>query len=79
MLRTTCGTPIYLAPEVVLSNSPGGYTAAVDSWSCGVIVYSMLTMAMPFAEEDEELDIRERMRIRVVLWEHLEGAASVEG
>ena len=37
-----CGTPHYLAPEVVLREHPGeGYTELVDSYSVGVIVYCM--------------------------------------
>lgn len=35
-----CGTPAYLAPEV-LDGTPGGYSEKVDSWSIGVIVYAM--------------------------------------
>lgn len=36
-----CGTPSYLAPEVVAQPDNGGYDNLVDSWSVGVIVYSM--------------------------------------
>ena len=39
-----CGTPAYLAPEVVLND--GGYTALVDSWSLGVIVFAMYVYAV---------------------------------
>ncbi|KAH7050976.1 kinase-like domain-containing protein [Auriculariales sp. MPI-PUGE-AT-0066] len=73
-----CGTPVYLAPEVVL-RPPGqeaGYTELVDSWSTGVIVYSMLTMSMPFPEEDEEMDIRDRMRMRQVMWDQFTGVTN---
>lgn len=46
-----CGTPAYLAPEV-LDSSPQGYSAKVDSWSMGVIVYAMQVyktyLAFPF-------------------------------
>jgi serine/threonine/tyrosine protein kinase RAD53 len=36
-----CGTPSYLAPEVVKQDSREGYDNVVDSWSVGVIVFSM--------------------------------------
>ncbi|KAI0058110.1 kinase-like protein [Artomyces pyxidatus] len=41
MLKTMCGTPSYLAPEVVNQSSNEGYDHLVDSWSVGVIVFSM--------------------------------------
>lgn len=36
-----CGTPVYLAPEVVNQGNNEGYDQVVDSWSVGVIVFSM--------------------------------------
>lgn len=36
-----CGTPVYLAPEVVNQAPNEGYHQVVDSWSVGVIVFSM--------------------------------------
>lgn len=36
-----CGTPSYLAPEVVKQDGREGYDNVVDSWSVGVIVFSM--------------------------------------
>lgn len=36
-----CGTPSYLAPEVVKQDDREGYDNLVDSWSVGVIVFSM--------------------------------------
>lgn len=50
-LRTACGTPTYLAPEVVLNQeSFGGYSFSVDAWSIGVIVYAILANSTPFEE-----------------------------
>ena len=36
-----CGTPAYLAPEVVCQTNNEGYDQIVDSWSVGVIVWGM--------------------------------------
>jgi len=46
---TMCGTPSYLAPEVVAGN---GHGRAVDWWSLGILLFEMLAGYPPFIEED---------------------------
>ncbi|CAE7222535.1 egl-4 [Symbiodinium sp. CCMP2456] len=42
---TTCGTPDYFAPELIAST---GHTHAVDWWTCGILLFELLSGHPPF-------------------------------
>ncbi|XP_070347122.1 serine/threonine-protein kinase 33 isoform X3 [Equus asinus] len=51
MLQSTCGTPIYMAPEVINAHD---YSQQCDIWSIGVIMYILLCGEPPFLASSEE-------------------------
>jgi serine/threonine protein kinase len=54
-LRSRCGSPAYVAPEIV---SGAAYTSAVDIWSLGVILYCLTLRSLPFKGSNVEEQLR---------------------
>mmetsp|Transcript_14943 Transcript_14943/g.25939 ORF Transcript_14943/g.25939 Transcript_14943/m.25939 type:complete len:993 (+) Transcript_14943:150-3128(+) len=51
LLETQCGTPSYIAPEIIRAS--GGYEGAkVDAWACGIILFALLAGYLPFEGGD---------------------------
>ena len=50
LLETSCGSPHYASPEIVAGLNYHG--ASSDIWSCGIILFALLTGRLPFDDED---------------------------
>ncbi|GAM21222.1 hypothetical protein SAMD00019534_043970 [Acytostelium subglobosum LB1] len=53
-MQTMCGTPQYVAPEVLTKGEKEGYRKTVDLWSIGVIAYIILCGFPPFGNPSDK-------------------------
>lgn len=76
MMSTACGSPGYLAPEILKAK---GYTAAVDMWSTGVVIYIILCGYPPFYSANEgelfEIILEGRFSFHSPYWDSISEAA----
>ncbi len=71
--RTVCGTPNYIAPEILDGKS--GHSYEVDIWSLGVIVYTLIIGKPPFETQDVKTTYK---RIKMNNYSFPEGAVISE-
>ncbi|XP_020857643.1 serine/threonine-protein kinase 33 isoform X1 [Phascolarctos cinereus] len=76
MFQTTCGTPIYMAPEVINAHD---YSQQCDIWSIGVIMFMLLCGQPPFLASSEdklfELIRKGHLRFGNSIWETVSDSA----
>ncbi|KAM4578593.1 serine/threonine-protein kinase Chk2 [Fundulus diaphanus] len=61
LMKTLCGTPSYLAPEVFTHASTTGYGLAVDAWSLGVLLFVCLSGYAPFHKDFSKFSVMEQI------------------
>ena len=67
--RTICGTPNYIAPEIL--EAKNGHSFEVDIWAIGVIIYTLLIGKPPFETSDVKTTYR-RIRMNSYIFpEHI--------
>ena len=55
LIHDQCGTPMYMAPEIILNSKKGGYKGfPVDIWSAGIALYIMLSGTLPFSYKNNK-------------------------
>lgn len=72
-LKTICGTPNFLAPEIIAHGQHRqGYSQAVDAWSLGVIVYGALANIYPFTSGGDGQGLMQSITAGTLNWEPLQ-------
>lgn len=83
--RTVCGTPLYMAPEILmLANNRDinelqvGYATEVDMWSLGVLLYILLSAQPPFYENEnlEEQILQAKYEFDGLVWTRISSTAT---
>lgn len=74
LLETPCGSPHYVAPEVITKTHYRGDLA--DIWSCGVILYIFLTGVLPWDDSDVDRVLQKVARGQYTLPTHLSPEAA---
>ena len=72
-LYSSCGSPNYAAPELINGKFYNG--ASIDIWSCGVILYTLLTGCLPFNEKQTNKLYQKIRECKYILPENISDSA----
>ena len=75
--RTICGTPNYIAPEILEGKS--GHSYEVDVWSLGVIIYTLLIGKPPFETQDVKTTYQKIKKNEYSFPEHVKVSKQAKG
>jgi hypothetical protein len=78
LIRGRCGTPGYVAPEILTAETRAGYGNKVDVFSAGVTLYLMLSGVEPFYGETEKELVEDNTRADVTFPSRYWGSVSSE-
>ena len=65
LMKTRCGSPCYVAPEIITNNDNGSYNEKVDIWSLGILLYYLSTNKLPFYDENIQILFRKVLNDKV--------------
>jgi hypothetical protein len=69
--QTLCGTPNYIAPEILNKSAGNGHDNKVDTWAVGIICYAMLIGSPPFASKTQA-EIYSKLKLLQYDWKETE-------
>lgn len=75
LLRTQCGTPKYMAPEIIIAPREGYDGKKLDAWDCGMILYALLAGYLPFYGSDDAAVFRAIINTRLRFPKHFSDGA----
>lgn len=75
--RTVCGTPNYLAPEIL--EGKDGHSFEVDIWSTGVVMYTLLVGKPPFESKDMKATYKRILANSYTFPEHITVSDEAKG
>lgn len=73
LLETSCGSPHYASPEIVAGKAYNG--ASSDIWSCGVILFALLSGRLPFDDENIQVLLQKVKIGRFEMPDEIRGSA----